>query len=132
MERPVFASFMADSTGAQAVLTLNEMIVQLTDVCALLDYNMNRRKISLINLTTIEENIREILRKIITSSDIRMLSMSADAALDELRKARNKLNAASDILEMKKTPKRQEQLYQYYDEICILIDSAIKHLKSSC
>lgn len=125
-----FISLMADSTGSQAVIALDQIVSKLAAIRTLFDYGMSPREITQKNLVSLETDLRDIQKEITTSPGIKSLLWSTDAPLESLRGAIIKLNLAADVFDMTTTLKRREQLYQYYIDISNHLSQAIDYLQN--
>lgn len=125
-----FAFLRSDSTGSQAATTLQQFRERLEEVRTLFQYAMSHRDITQRNLISLETELRAIIGSIERSPDVRSLLPSTDAAVNALQRVIMGLNLATDLLEMQKTPKRREMLYQKYQDISKNLNLAIKSLQS--
>lgn len=125
LQEPSFTSLMTDFTGSRATTVLEQIVAKLEGIRDTLDFGMSRSDLTLANIRSLEEDVRGILKEIATSPDIKKSLRNPDAVLNSLRSTIKKLNLAKDALDMKKTLKLREQLYDYYDEaykcICLAI-----------
>jgi hypothetical protein len=132
----------AGSGGSHANSALSKIIESLQGMYDLIAYEMNFRDISVENLTLLEQHLRSNIKEIDRSSSIKNLELSKDEVLDCLRQARRKVNLAADILDPSRPPFHsggqrnahdqvylQEQLYRYYEEICLHLNHAIISLQ---
>lgn len=125
-----FTSLMADSTGSQASIALEQIVLKLTAIRTPFDYGMSPREITQKNLISLEADLREIHKEITTSPSIKGLLRSVYPPLEALSGAITRMNLAADVFDMTTTLKRREQLYQYYREIYHYLSQAIEYLQN--
>jgi hypothetical protein len=139
MNHSLFTSQMAGSLESHADLALARIAEMLKGMRASF-YDMDRSEIRQNNLSLLEKELRGIIKEIDTSPVIKnsinskCITTSADGILCELGQVRNKLYLAMHILnrlEQRFNLKLHEQLYLYYDEICVHLGVTIEHLQET-
>jgi len=122
---PFYGTFLrSDSVEAQAAKTLSRCREQLKAISKVFDYQMSPRDISLKNLTTSEQIVREILAELDDSPYICSLLRSSEEVRANLHQVIDNLCTAADTYEWPKTNRnRSKTLYSCYREVyrCIYL-----------